>query len=185
VACSAPGPRASTAGSSKPQRHLGRLHRLLDHRQQLSRQRVQVDLVPEAGAERRDRAGGVVAAPVEAPVDRGLDAAAGRLEHPGDRQRRGGHDQAGLPAEELAEPQDHPGVTQAEQDREQPVGERAADDAVQVVQPVAHDRRADRQRQDRQADTERHAEQGRGTRGAQRQGGQDDHRRGRGGRRGC
>ena len=38
---------------------------------------------------------GVVAAPVEAAVDRLLDAAAGRLEHRGHGQGGGGHGQAG------------------------------------------------------------------------------------------
>jgi hypothetical protein len=58
---------------------------LVDHGQQLGPQGVQVDLVPQAGAEGGDGLGGVVAAPVEAAVHGGLDAAAGRLE-----QRRHG-----------------------------------------------------------------------------------------------
>jgi hypothetical protein len=50
------------------------------HGEQLGRQGVQVDPLAQAGAEGGDRPGGVVAVPVEAAVDRGLDAAAGRLE---------------------------------------------------------------------------------------------------------
>jgi len=73
-------------------------------------ERVQVELVAQVGAERLDRLGGVVAAAVEAPVDRLLDAAAGRLEHPGHGQGGGGHDQAGVAAEQLAQSQHHGGV---------------------------------------------------------------------------
>jgi len=73
-----------------------------------------------------------VAAPVEAPVDRLLDAAAGRLEHRRCGQGGGGHHQAGLAAEQLPQPQDHPGVAATQQQREQPVGQGAADDPVQV-----------------------------------------------------
>jgi hypothetical protein len=62
-------------GRSKPQRHLGRLHRLVDHTQQLNQERVEVDLLAQPVAEVIDGIGGVVAAPVEASVDRALDAA--------------------------------------------------------------------------------------------------------------
>jgi hypothetical protein len=49
--------------STQPQRRLGRLHRLVDHGQQLGGEGVQVGL-PAQPAERLDCAGGVVAAPV-------------------------------------------------------------------------------------------------------------------------
>jgi hypothetical protein len=52
------------------------LHGLLHHRQQLAGEGVHVHLLAQAGAERLDRLGGVVAAAVEAAVDRLLDAAA-------------------------------------------------------------------------------------------------------------
>ncbi len=94
------------------------------------RQGVQVHLLAQPRAECLDRLGGVVAAPVEAPVDRPLDAAAGRLEHRGQRQGRHRHPQAGVAAEQLTELQDHAGVAAAQQRGEQPVGERAADDAA-------------------------------------------------------
>jgi hypothetical protein len=66
------------------------LHGLLDHRQQLASQGLEVDLLAQPGAERL-----VVAAPVEAAVHRLLDAAAGRLEHRSHGQGRPGYDQAG------------------------------------------------------------------------------------------
>jgi hypothetical protein len=63
--------------------------------EQLSRQVVQVHLLAQLTAERLDGGGGVVAAPVEAPVHGLLDTAAGRLEQRGDHQGRGRHGQAG------------------------------------------------------------------------------------------
>src|SRR6266536_6158070 len=93
-------------GRSKPQRRLGRLHGLVDYGQQLAGQGVQVDLLAQPGAEPLDGLGGVVAAPVEAPVDRLLDAVAGRLERRGHGQGGAGHSQAGASAQELAKPED-------------------------------------------------------------------------------
>ena len=72
----------------KPERDPGRLHGLVNDRQQLGGEGIEVDLVAQADAERFDRLGGVVLASVEAPVNRLLDAAAGRLE-------QGGHGQGG------------------------------------------------------------------------------------------
>jgi hypothetical protein len=59
-------PRAGRSdGGSKPQRHLGRLHGLLDHAEQLGGEDVQVDLLAQPGTERLNRLGRIVAAPVE------------------------------------------------------------------------------------------------------------------------
>jgi hypothetical protein len=55
-----------------------------------------------------------VAAAVEAPVDGPLDAPAGRLEDGGHGQGGGGHDQAGVAAQELAQPEDDQDVAAAE-----------------------------------------------------------------------
>ena len=65
---------------SKPQRDPGRLHRLVNHRQQLGGEGIEVNLLAQPGGERLDRVGRVVSAPVEAAVNHLLDAAAGRLE---------------------------------------------------------------------------------------------------------
>jgi hypothetical protein len=62
----------------KPQRRRGWLHRLVDHRQHLGRERVQVNLIAQASAERRDRLSCDVLAPVEAPIHHRLDMA-GRM----------------------------------------------------------------------------------------------------------
>jgi hypothetical protein len=77
-----------------------------------------------------------MAAPVEAPIDHCLDPAAGRLEHRRHGQGRGRHHQGGLPAQELAEPEHDEGIAAAQQQGEQAVGHRPADDAVQVIQPI-------------------------------------------------
>src|SRR5215211_6551540 len=71
--------RGAVWGGSKPQRGLGRLHGLANDCQQVGGEGAEVDLVAQAGAECADRLGGVVLAPVEAAVDRLLDAVAGRL----------------------------------------------------------------------------------------------------------
>ena len=63
-------------------------------RAQLVAERVEVDLVAQARAEALERPCGVVLAAVEAPVDAGLDAAAGRLEERRDGERRDGDGQA-------------------------------------------------------------------------------------------
>jgi hypothetical protein len=90
------------------------LHSLVDHGQQLGVQHVQVHLVTQAGPEGLDDPGRVVAAAVEPPFHRGLDAAAGRLEQRGHGQGGGRHNQGGLPAEMLAQPEDDEGIATAQ-----------------------------------------------------------------------
>jgi hypothetical protein len=86
---------------------------LVAHGQQLGGQGGQVHLIAQAGPEPLDDPGCVVAAPVEAPVDRLLDAAAGGREHRRHRQGRPGHRQAGAAAQEPTQRQHHRGVTSA------------------------------------------------------------------------
>jgi hypothetical protein len=126
---------------SQPQRPRRGFHGLVDDGEQLSRERVQLDLPTQPGAERLHGLGRVVVAAVEAPVDQRLDAAAGRLDHRRHGKGRGSHHQAGALAEELAEPKDDASVAAAQQQREQPIGHRPADNAVQVIQPDLPSRR--------------------------------------------
>jgi hypothetical protein len=84
----------------QPERRLGWL--------QLAAQGGQVDLHAEPVAEGGDRAGGVIAAAVEAAVDEGLNPAAQRLEHRRHRQGRGGHDQAGALGQQPSSPRTTP-----------------------------------------------------------------------------
>jgi hypothetical protein len=116
---------------------------VVDQRQQLGRQGVQVHLVAEAGAEPLDGQGCVVLAPVEAQVDRLLDAAAGRLEQGGHGQGGRGHRPARRPladpAGQLPQGQDQPGIDSAEERGEQPVDQCPVDQPVDVPQPEAED----------------------------------------------
>ena len=94
--------------------------------------------------ERRDGAGGVVAASVEAAIHGPLDTVTGWLEQRGHGQGGAGHDQTGVAAKHLTEAKDHHGVAATQQHRQQPPGQGAADDPVQVIQPVANDGRSER-----------------------------------------
>ncbi len=80
-----------TAGMPQPQRHLGWLHRLVDHCEQLGGERFQLDLLAQADAEPLDRLGRVVAAAVEALIDGCLDALPRRLKQRCHCQRRAGN----------------------------------------------------------------------------------------------
>jgi hypothetical protein len=90
------------------------LHGVINHRQQLSRERIQVDLVAQPGGVRLHRPGGVVLTAVEAAIHHHLDAATGWLEQGGHGQRGPGHRPArGIsahPAEQLAKDQNRGGV---------------------------------------------------------------------------
>jgi hypothetical protein len=104
------------------------LDRLVDHRQQLALQGVQVNLIPEPGREPLHGPRGVVAAAVKAPVDHPLDAVAQRLE-----QRRGGQGGGGRPTGGRND--QHIGDHQ--QGSDQRVGHGAADQPVQVPEAIA------------------------------------------------
>jgi hypothetical protein len=64
-------------------------------RDELGHEGIEVDLVAQAGAERLDGLGGVVAAPVEALIHGALDATAGRLQQRSHGEGGGGHGQGG------------------------------------------------------------------------------------------
>ena len=59
----------SSRRGAQPERHVRRLHRLVDHAARSSLERVEVDLVAQPRAEAGERPAGVVAAAVEAAVD--------------------------------------------------------------------------------------------------------------------
>ena len=113
---------------------------------------VEVDLVAQPRGEGVHRAGGVVARTVEAAVHRGLQPATGGVEHGRHRERRAGHGQRGAAGQRLQQrPQQrhHEEVESDQRGGQQPVGHRAADDPVDLVQPVPEDGDADRHRQER------------------------------------
>jgi hypothetical protein len=100
-------------------------------------------LVAEARAEPLDSPGRVVLTPVEAQVDRLLDAATGRLEQGGNGQGRRGHGPARRPpadpAGQLSQGKDQPGVDGTEQQGEHPVDQGPVDQPVDVPQPEPED----------------------------------------------
>jgi hypothetical protein len=108
----------------KPERRRGRLHGLVRHGEEFGRDRVQVDLIAQAGAECLDGLSRVVPAAVEAPIHRLLDAAAGRLEQGRHGQGGGGHNPGGRilaqTSEQLAEGEHDAGVDDGQQDGEGP-----------------------------------------------------------------
>jgi hypothetical protein len=112
---------------------------VIDHGQQLDRERVQVHLLAQPRAEGFHSPSGVVAAPVEAPIHRGLDAAPGRPEDRG-RGQGGAGDQPARRARadtgHQQEQQRSSRIAQAEDCGEQPIDQGAVDDPVDLVQPI-------------------------------------------------
>jgi hypothetical protein len=72
----------------KPERHVSRLHRLVDDSPQLIAKGVEVDLIAQVRAKTLKGAGGIVLSAVEATVDNGLDAATCGPEESGDGKCR-------------------------------------------------------------------------------------------------
>src|SRR4051812_19995270 len=80
---------------AQPQRDMGRLHCFVHDVAELEPERVEVALLAHPRAEALERTGGVVAAPIEAPVDPVLDPSAGRPKQRRHRQRRDRHGERG------------------------------------------------------------------------------------------
>src|SRR3954464_11565053 len=76
--------------TGEPERHVLRLDGLLDDADELALHGVEVELVAQPAAEALQRERGVVAAAVEAAVDRGLDARPRGAEQRRDDQRGDG-----------------------------------------------------------------------------------------------
>ena len=134
-----------TAPPSDPQADMGRLHGLLDHALELAPQRAQVDLLPQPAGEALERAADVVAAPVEAAVDEALDPAPQRQEQPGDDERGGGDGEvraAGKGREQGLAGEHEARVRPGEHSGERAIGQRPADQPVDVVEPVPKHRHA-------------------------------------------
>ena len=104
-------------------------------------ERVEVELVAQPAAERLQRERRVVAAAVEAPVHGGLDPRPRGAEQRRHRQRRDRHREARL-AHREADQEHEPEIGGAERGGQRAVDQRAVDDDVDVVEPVAQDRRS-------------------------------------------
>ena len=117
---------------------------------------VEVHVVAETAGKGRDRPFAVVAGAIEAAVDGPLHPAADRLEERedherGDRDRDGStlvgrDDPLGQVGEQSGREHDHADEHDAEDAGDRRVRQRPADDPVDVVQVVAQDGDADRDR---------------------------------------
>ena len=140
------------SGWPDPYRHVGWFQRAGGHLGQVGGDRVQVDCVLQPGRERHHGLVGVIPDPVEPAVHRGLDSAAQRVEQRGDHQRGGRHCNRAVERQHPSG-QQHQACVQADQQAgDDGVGQGAADDAVDVVQPVLKDRDRDRDRDGQHGD---------------------------------
>lgn len=73
--------------SAKPEARVHWVHRVGDDRQEVTAQRVEIDLVRKLAAERVEHLTGVVVRAIETAIDGGLDASPERLEECEARER--------------------------------------------------------------------------------------------------
>jgi hypothetical protein len=117
------------------------LEGVLDHAHQVPLYGVEVDGLAQAGGERGHQGLGVVAGPVEPPVDHPLHAPAQRVEQRRGDQRRRVHGHRGPERQHVAGQDDEADVHAAEQRRDQRVGDHPADDPAGGAQEVSVGRR--------------------------------------------
>ncbi len=143
--------RALWPGLAQPQRDVRRLHGLLDHGQEVVRERAEIDVVPQARREVLERFGRVVFVAVETAIDRALDPAAERLKQRRDRQCRHDQRQRGALRREctgdLLQQDYAPEVDGAKYGRERAVDQRTIDDDVDIEEPVAQNGDGERERE--------------------------------------
>src|SRR5918997_2199597 len=136
---------------TQPQRDMNWLHRPPHDPDQVVAQGVEIRLVSKLGREALQRLYSVVLPTVEAAIDKALDAAPRRVEQGGYRQSGGHHHElgtlAGHSAEEQLEHDDTAEVEAREYRGERSVDEGTVYDEVYVVEVVAQDRYAHRDRQ--------------------------------------
>src|SRR5215208_290266 len=136
---------------AQPHRDVGWLHGFHYDPYELASSGVEVRLVSELGREALQRLYRIVLPTVEAAVDETLDAAPQRVEQGGYRQGGGHHHElgtlAGQSAEEQLEHDDAAEVDAREHRGERSVDEGTVYDEVYVVEVVAQDRYAHRNRQ--------------------------------------
>src|SRR5215472_7794421 len=112
---------------SEPERDMRRLHRLVDHRQQMFAQLRQIYLLAQGSAEGGQRLLSVILAPIKAAIDQLLEATPHRQEEGKNCQR--GDDQYGwiicrLPTEQLGQtlqPNDEACVQRCQQRRQRTI----------------------------------------------------------------
>ena len=119
-----------------------RLHRAHEGGRHGRSELLHVDLIADADREACDLSGRVVAGPVEAPIDDGLDPAPGGGEPRGDDERRGSHGQAVAPGQRRQDdlqPEDQSQERQPKDAGQDRPADGAADEPVDVVEAVAQD----------------------------------------------
>src|SRR5918997_1115079 len=133
---------------TQPQRDMNWLHRPPHDPDEVVAQGVEIRLVPKLGREGLQRLYRIVLPPVEAAVDKALDAAPQRVEQGGYRQGGGHHHELGSlaaqSAEEQLEQHNAAEVEHREHHGERTVDEGTVYDEVYVVEVVAQDRYAHR-----------------------------------------
>src|SRR5918997_5630424 len=145
---------------TQPQRDMNWLHRPPHDPDEVVAQGVEIRLVPKLGREGLQRLYRIVLPTVEAAVDKALDATPQRVEQGGYRQGGGHHHQlgslAGQSAEEQLEHDDAAEIEAREHRGERYVDEGAVYDEVYVVEVVAQDSYAHRDRQAHDPDHHQH-----------------------------
>src|SRR5215210_3404969 len=135
----------------QPQRDVGWLHRAPNDPDEVVAQDVEIRLISKLGREALQRLYRIVLPTVEAAVDKTLDAVPQRVEQGGYSQGGGNHHElgtlAGQSAEEQLEHDDAAEVEAREHRGERSVDEGTVYDEVYVVEVVAQDRYAHRNRQ--------------------------------------
>src|SRR5215203_2425792 len=136
---------------AQPQRDVGRLHRAPHDPDEVIAQGVEIRLVSKLAREDFQRLYRIVLPTVEAAVDKALDAAPRRVEQGGYRQGGGHHHElgslAGHSAEEQLEHDDAAEVEARQHRGERSVDEGTVYDEVYVVEVIAQDCYAHRDRQ--------------------------------------
>src|SRR5215467_15704622 len=150
---------------AQPERDMGRLHRLLNHRNQVTRKRRQVHLAAQGSRKFGERADGIVLAAIEVTINGGLQATAQGPEESGDNEGRGDDGElriSGEAAKQSLECDDTDGVDKREGSGEGAIDEGTIEQDIYVEEPVAQHRDHDGGRDEKcgQID-DRQAEKGR------------------------
>ena len=122
---------------------MGGLHRLFNHRYQFLTQLLQVYLIAQGGTKSGKHLGRVVLVPVEATVDKGLDASSQWVEESCNHEGRGDNQEGVIPylscqsMREGLQGKDEANVDQSKNTGQGATDERAIDEHVDIVEAVA------------------------------------------------
>src|ERR1700687_4272758 len=116
-----------------------RLHRLLNHLDELFAQLTEINAIAQRCAECCQRSRRIVLATIETAVDDGLDAAALRLDKGGSHEGRGNNNQRrlrfrGKVSHQKLQPDNQAKIDEAEYDSQRTVDQRAIDNNINIPQ---------------------------------------------------